>query len=133
MKRRWFQNWLKFIRLNQTAFFLIPLIFFTFIDSTNEHCELPQRGKNKQKRYDLRQIGMALLVTREEQFPLFHKTYKGNQADSPVFKESLEEIFNRLREVVGGLSDVTLVFDKGNNSKENFSQLDNAECHYVGD
>lgn len=106
--------------------------FFTFIDSTNEHCELPQRGKNKQKRYDLRQIGMALLVTREEQFPLFHKTYKGNQADSPVFKESLEEIFNRLREVVGGLSDVTLVFDKGNNSKENFSQLDNAECHYVG-
>ena len=45
--------------------------FFTFIDSDNHHCEIPQRGRNKQKRSDLRQIGMALLVSRKDQFPLF--------------------------------------------------------------
>lgn len=105
--------------------------FFTFIDSKNEQCELPQRGKNKQRRYDLRQIGMALLVTREEQFPLFHKTYEGNQADSNVFKNGLEEMLNRVRSIVSELSDVTLVFDKGNNSKENFSKLDHENCYYV--
>ena len=42
--------------------------FFSFIDSSNSRCDLPQRGKNKQKRYDLRQIGMALLVTRVPDF-----------------------------------------------------------------
>ena len=30
--------------------------FFTFIDSRNDRCDLPQRGKNKQKRNDLRQF-----------------------------------------------------------------------------
>lgn len=106
--------------------------FFTFIDSTNDQCELPQRGKNKQKRYDLRQIGMALLVTREEQFPLFHKTYEGNKADANVFKDNLRDMLKRLRDMMGELSDLTIVFDKGNNSKENFSQLDDENCYYVG-
>jgi transposase len=49
--------------------------FFTFIASENDRCDLPQRGKNKQHRSDLRQVGMGLLVSKKEQFPLFHKTY----------------------------------------------------------
>ncbi len=106
--------------------------FFTFIDSENTRCELPKRGRNKQKRNDLRQIGLALLVTREEQFPLFHKTYEGNQADVTVFKNNASEMLNRLRETLTELSDVTLIFDKGNNSKENFSLLDQENCYYVG-
>ncbi len=35
--------------------------FFTYIDSTNTHCDLPQRGHSKQKRVDLRLMGFALL------------------------------------------------------------------------
>ncbi len=31
--------------------------FFTYIDSTNAHCDLPQRGHSKQKRSDLRLFG----------------------------------------------------------------------------
>ena len=30
--------------------------FYTFIDSANDRCDIAQRGKNKQKRYDLRQV-----------------------------------------------------------------------------
>jgi len=105
--------------------------FFTFIDSTNENCHLPKRGKNKQKRYDLRQIGMALLVTRKEQFPLFHTVYEGNKADSNVFKDELSQMLQRLRNVFDEVSSVTLVFDKGNNSKENFSSLDKEQVFYV--
>ncbi len=98
--------------------------FFTFIDSTNTHCELPQRGKNKQKRYDLRQVGLALLVTREDQFPLFHKTYQGNKNDGKLWAEEFSMLIKRLKSVTKDITDITLVFDKGNNSKENFKLLD---------
>ena len=104
--------------------------FFTFIDSINQRCTIAQRGKNKQKRTDLRQIGMALLVTREEQLPLFHKTYQGNQHDSTVFKEIFDSLHNRLKTITNELADITLVFDKGNNSKENFKKLDGEEGYY---
>ena len=31
----------------------------------NAHCTLARRGKNKQKRGDLRQVGLAMVVERE--------------------------------------------------------------------
>ncbi len=105
--------------------------FFTFIDSANKHCDIPKRGKNKQKRYDLRQIGMALLVSRKHQLPLFHKTYDGNKNDYTVFKESLNELSSRIKTISTELNDVTLVFDKGNNSKDNFRQLASQQLFYV--
>lgn len=106
--------------------------FFTYIDSMNTRCDLPQRGKNKQKRYDLRQIGMALLVSREDQFPLFHKTYRGNKNDFTTFKETFEELSSRLKAITNDLTDITIVFDKGNNSKDNFKKIDDCnDLHYV--
>jgi len=107
--------------------------FFTFIDSQNTRCDLPQRGRNKQKRLDLRQIGMALLVSEEDQFPLFHRVYKGNTADVTVFKEVISDMTKRILSLTNELADITLVFDKGNNSKNNFELLDNEnDLHYVG-
>jgi transposase len=106
--------------------------FFTFINSANKRCELPQRGKNKQRRADLRQLGLALLVTRKDHLPLFHKTYRGNKPDSKLWHDEFFALTKRLQTVATQLSDVTLVFDKGNNSKENFRLLDNMEnFHYV--
>jgi transposase len=107
--------------------------FFTFIDSNNGSCSLARRGQNKQKRSDLRQIGLALLITRKHQFPLFHKTYEGNKNDVTVFKETLDDIVARLRSLSQQLADITLVFDKGNNSRDNFQLLDRErEIGYVG-
>jgi transposase len=98
----------------------------------NEDCELPQRGRNKQKRFDLRQIGMALLVSREGQLPLFHKTYEGNKNDFTIFSESFQSLSVRLRAITNDITDVTIVFDKGNNSKDNFKQIDDCHgLHYV--
>lgn len=106
--------------------------FFTFIDSMNESCELPQRGHNKQKRFDLRQVGMALLVSKDGQLPLFHKTYEGNKNDSKIFNENFKNLATRLKTITGDISEITLVFDKGNNSKENFKEIDNCDgLHYV--
>jgi len=107
--------------------------FFTFIASTNNRCTIAKRGKSKQKRYDLRLVGLALLVTREEQFPLFHKAYQGNRNDSRLFKEVFGDLVKRLSVVSKELSDVTFVFDKGNNSKKNFEMIDaERDCYYVG-
>ena len=107
--------------------------FFTFIDSSNSHCEIPQRGRNKQKRFDLRQIGLALLVSKDDQFPLFHQTYRGNKNDVTVFKEVFHSLLTRMKRLAQELADVTIVFDKGNNSKDNFKLLDGeSDLHYVG-
>ena len=54
--------------------------FFTYIASDNGRCDLPQRGKNKQKRSDLRQVGLALLVSRHGKLPLWHQVYRGERA-----------------------------------------------------
>lgn len=106
--------------------------FFTFIDSANERCKLPRRGRNKQKRFDLRQIGLALLVSRKDQFPLFHRSYPGNINDTTVFKENFCAVAERIRHIAEDLEEITLVFDKGNNSKDNFKLLDNEkDIHYV--
>jgi transposase len=121
----------KCYQIESDCLFFDTTNFFTFIDSTNSHCDLPKRGKNKQKRYDLRQIGMALLVTRKEQFPLFHTVYEGNKADAKVFKEELTQMLERLHKVFTEVSAITLVFDKGNNSKDNFASLDKENCYYV--
>ena len=107
--------------------------FFTFIDSQNKRCDIAQRGKNKQKRVDLRQIGVSLMVSREEQFPLFHKTYRGNKNDITVFKEVFPTLLKRLKSISKELSDITVIFDKGNNSKDNFKKVDSEEdLYYVG-
>ncbi len=124
-------NIVKQYQIKPDCLFFDTTNFFTFIDSTNTNCDIPKRGKNKQKRYDLRQIGMALLVTRKEQFPLFHTVYEGNKADANVFKSEIAQMLARLRNLFAEVSDVTLVFDKGNNSKENFATLDKEKCYYV--
>jgi transposase len=51
--------------------------FFTFIASTNTRCELAARGHNKQKRDDLRQVGVALLCSQIGGIPLWLQTYGG--------------------------------------------------------
>jgi transposase len=106
--------------------------FFTFIATTNEACSLPQRAKSKQKRHDLRLVGLALVVTREDQIPVFHLTYQGNQSDSNVFKGVVERIKQRLTALGLAADKHTLVFDRGNNSKTNLALVTQAEFHYVG-
>jgi transposase len=105
--------------------------FFTYIDSTNESCSLAQRGRNKQKRMDLKQFGLLLLVSRKEQLPLFHKVYPGNLTDNTVLKQQFREILNRFKAISGSLEDITLIFDQGNNSKKTLKEV-SGNIHFVG-
>lgn len=105
--------------------------FFTFIASTNTHCDLPARGHNKQKRDDLRQVGLALLCSRQTGLPLFHQTYGGAMADARCFAEVLPAIRQRLLELHQDVASLTIVFDKGNVSRDNQQRLDRSNLHYV--
>ena len=65
--------------------------FFTYIN-TRTPAELPQRGHNKQKRGDLRQVSLGLLVSTDFHIPLLHWVYAGNVADSVEFRSVTEEL-----------------------------------------
>jgi transposase len=105
--------------------------FFTYIASTNERSTLTQRGHSKQKRHDLRLFNLALLVSRHAQLPLCADVYEGNRVDVSRFPESLTRIRERLEALSLSLQDVTLVYDKGNHSRANQAQVDEAPFGYV--
>jgi transposase len=97
--------------------------FFTFLATTNERCTLAERGKNKQKRVDLRQVGLALLVTRDFQIPLFHRVYEGNIPDVSLFPTVARDLVRQYRKACGEEGKATLVFDKGNIHEDAMEQL----------
>ncbi|MGI0155943.1 MAG: IS1634 family transposase, partial [Thermoplasmata archaeon] len=110
-----------------------PTNFSTYIQAHDDRGnEIPERGKAKDHRTDLRLIGLALLASRDHGVPLLHRTCPGNQHDSPLFQVEIPQI----RRWVEGLgkrpSDVTLVFDKGNNSEDGLDLVEEARFHYVG-
>ena len=106
--------------------------FFTFIDTFNARTKLAQRGNNKQKRRDLRQLSLALFEDRETGLPLCHQCYAGNRHDATQFPLALEEMLrgwiNRLEREPEQL---TLVFDRGSSSKANIERLEGQAVRYV--
>lgn len=119
---------------------LRPLIydttnFATFIDSANARNTIAKRGHPKGGRRDLRLIGLALCVALDSNIPLCHQTYEGNRNDTTQFPDAIKLIKTRLAEL--GLSDdelaeLTLVYDKGNNSKTNQPLVDELGLGVVG-
>jgi transposase len=97
--------------------------FATYI-STQTPSELAQRGHNKQKRADLRQVSLALLATVDGHVPLLHDTYAGNVPDPIEFGKVLSRMQRRLQSLaVLNEAGITVVFDKGNPSKANFADF----------
>lgn len=103
--------------------------YYTYMASDTKS-ELAKRGKNKEGRDWLRQVGLALLVARDTNLPLFYREYEGNRHDSKLFDRVLEEVLKAMRKHCQG--EVTVVFDKGMNAEENISAIDAEEkAHFV--
>ena len=119
---------------------LRPLIydttnFATFIDSANARNTIAQRGHPKGGRRDLRLIGLALCVALDSNVPLCHQTYEGSRNDATQFPEAIGLIKARLSELrltEAEISQLTLVYDKGNNSKTNQPLADELGLAVVG-
>lgn len=105
--------------------------FVTYIDSTNPGT-LAQRGHSKAKRGDLKQVNLALMVTLDAHVPLFHQVYPGSINDSTQFSTVTADLVRRYRVLQEHCRDVTLIYDKGNNSPDNQGQIDDSPYHFVG-
>ena len=122
--------------------------FATFIDSANEAAPIAKRGHAKQRRNDLRLVGLALVVTRDGAIPVTSHAYPGNRPDVTQFGAVLDELTARYTALFDTHGDAgpaeknkdkdkdqpgpTVVFDAGQNSAANFAQLTQAGLHYVG-
>lgn len=113
--------------------------FATFIATDNDRAPIAQRGKAKQKRADLRLVGLGLVVTRDGGIPLAWHAYPGDRPDVtqfPVMVRQLAERYTTSAAAAGRPADagvdMTVVFDAGQNSAANFADLTDAHLHYIG-
>jgi len=111
--------------------------FATFIDTRNDKAPVAQRGKAKQKRSDLRLVGLGLVVTRDGGIPLTWHAYPGDRPDVTQFPAMIDQLRDRHAAVCAAAGaqpgpDMTVVFDAGQNSEGNFAHLAGTGLHYVG-
>jgi len=105
--------------------------FYTYIDSKNDRCSLARRGKNKQKRDNLRQVGLAYAVDGTSGMGLYHHVYPGNLPDGPEFSVSLPRLLSFLDRAGVRRSTVTLTFDKGPADLANVMQLEEEDLGWI--
>ena len=106
--------------------------FATFIDTANARAPIAARGKAKQKRNDLRLVGLGLVVSRDGGVPLVSHAYPGNRPDGTQFREIIDELVAGYRGIAGGVEKLTVVFDAGNDSTANQDHLAALGLHHVG-
>ena len=106
--------------------------FATYIDTTNEKAPIAQRGKAKQKRVDLRLVGLALVVTADGGIPLISHAYPGDRPDVTQFQAVIEALVSRYRDLTGSLESLTIVYDAGQNSTSNHELVEQAGIGFVG-
>src|SRR6266704_453094 len=110
--------------------------FATFIDTGNDRAPIAQRGKAKQKRADLRLVGLGLVVTRDGGVPLLSHAYPGNKPDVTQFPHMITTLAARHAALAAAAgqddTEMTVVFDAGQNSEANFALLAGTNLHSVG-
>ena len=119
--------------------------FATYIDTTNTKAPIAQRGKAKQKRTDLRLVGLGMVVTRAGGIPLAWHAYPGNRPDVTQFPTLIDLLASRYTHLAAAAPEagspteagassasMTVVFDAGQNSEANFAHLTRSRLHYVG-
>jgi transposase len=115
--------------LDLTGLALDMTNFATFIDTGNQRAPIAQRGKAKQKRTDLRLVGLALVITRDGGVPVISHSYPGDRPDVTQFTTVIDELVTRYRDLVTGVESLTVVYDAGQNSGDNHAVV---EAHGIG-
>jgi transposase len=118
--------------LDLTGLALDMTNFATFIDTGNEKASIAQRGKAKQKRSDLRLVGLALVVTRDGGVPVISHAYPGDRPDVTQFATVIDELVARYRDLVSGVESLTVVYDAGQNSGDNHMVVEEHGIGFVG-
>jgi transposase len=106
--------------------------FATFIDSGNQRAPIAARGKAKQKRTDLRLVGLGLVVTRDGGIPLVSHAYAGDRPDVTQFSTVIDELVTRYRDLTEQVESLTVVYDAGQNSTDNHTMIEATGLGFVG-
>jgi transposase len=112
--------------------------FATFIATGNGRAPIARRGKARQKRPDLRLVGLGLVVTRDGGLPLSWHAYPGDRPDVTQFPEMTGQLKSQYEAVCAAAgrsaeaAEMTVVFDAGQNSEANFAHLAASGLHYIG-
>jgi len=106
--------------------------FATFIDSGNDRAPIAQRGKAKQKRTDLRLVGLALVVTRDGGVPVISHAYPGDRPDVTQFSAVIDELVARYRDLTEHVESLTVVYDAGQSSHDNHTMVEASGIGFVG-
>jgi transposase len=104
--------------------------YYTFIHTFNSRPSLPQRGRNKQKRGDLRQLSFALVVDEEQGLPLYYRCYAGHTPDVVALGANLAGMLGPFCPQHAS-PHLTLILDKGNVSRANFQALIQAHFSFL--
>jgi transposase len=115
--------------LDLTGLALDMTNFATYIDTGNQRAPIAQRGKAKQKRTDLRLVGLALVITGDGGVPVISHAYPGDRPDVTQFPMVIDELVTRYRDLVAGVESLTVVYDAGQNSGDNHALV---EAHGIG-
>jgi transposase len=75
-----------------------------------------------------------MMVSPDHSIPLLYETYSGNRSDAKQFAVMLNNLRSKYQKITNKQSDITVIFDRGNNSEDNISLLESEDCplHYVG-
>lgn len=106
--------------------------FATYIDSANDRAPIAQRGHAKQKRTDLRLVGLGLVVSTDFGVPLVSHAYAGNRPDVTQFPEMVAELVKRFGSLATSGEELTLVYDAGQDSAANQELMEESPLHFVG-
>ena len=114
--------------VNVRKFHLDYTNFFTFIDTKNCRCYICSLGHNKQKRNDLRQFCLAVITSSELLVPIVWEIYDGKDNDTTEFPKFIERIKKSMARLGIPFDEITITFDGGSNSQDNFAGLG---CHFI--
>src|SRR6266508_2976938 len=81
-------------------------------------------------------VGLGLVVTRDGGIPLAWHAYPGDRPDVTQFPEMISQLRTRYEAITAACgqqpAEMTVVFDAGQNSQDNFTHLAATGLHYVG-
>ena len=106
--------------------------FATYIDSANDRAPIAQRGHAKQKRTDLRLVGLGLVVSTDGGVPLLSHTYAGDRPDVTQFAGMITELIARWGALAAAADNLTMVYDAGQDSVANQAVIEASPLHFVG-
>lgn len=125
-----FQNISSKVELSGKALVYDTTNFFTYFEAA-DRSELSSHGHNKDSHHHLRQISLAMTLEKTTGLPFFHRVYRGNCHDSKLFSNIIGDLTNTITKTFKDVEELVLLLDKGNNTKENFAEL-NGKIDWIG-